>query len=111
MISAAGQLPGAGNHPAFTCAPPASRPPRPPRFLVPPPPPGLSRAPAGGETQILRPSTLDFWSGFQAGRGLELGDLVELIPPRFNQLTVCVCGRGGGGQNSRLGASWARSRL
>lgn len=37
---------------------------------------------------ILKPSTLDFWSGFQAGRGLEMGDLVELIPPRFNQLTV-----------------------
>lgn len=43
---------------------------------------------SGGETVILKPSTLDFWGGFQPGRGLELADLVELVPPRFNQLTV-----------------------
>ncbi|GBF89879.1 oxoglutarate iron-dependent dioxygenase [Raphidocelis subcapitata] len=46
------------------------------------------RAFTGGETMILKPATLDFWSGFQPGRGLELGDLVELVPPRFNQLTL-----------------------
>lgn len=42
----------------------------------------------GGETMILQPSTLDFWSGFVPGKGLELADLVTLVPPRFNQLML-----------------------
>lgn len=42
----------------------------------------------GGETMILQPSTLNFWQTFQSGKGLELGDLVNLIEPQFNQLTV-----------------------
>jgi hypothetical protein len=46
------------------------------------------KPPAGGETAILQPSTLDFWRSFVPGKGLELGDLVTLVPPRFNQLTV-----------------------
>ena len=37
---------------------------------------------------ILKPSTLNFWSAFSSGKGLELTDLVTLVPPRFNQLTV-----------------------
>ena len=49
-----------------------------------------NRAFTGGETVILKPETLDFWAGFVAGRGLEMGDLVTLVPPRFNQLTVRV---------------------
>lgn len=42
----------------------------------------------GGETMILKRETLDFWSGFVSGRGLELDDIVTLVPPKFNQLTV-----------------------
>jgi len=37
---------------------------------------------------ILKPSTLDFFSAFQPGKGLELTDLVTLVPPRYNQLTL-----------------------
>ena len=43
---------------------------------------------SGGETQILKPQTLSYWSHFSRERGYELTDLAELIPPRFNQLLV-----------------------
>lgn len=46
---------------------------------------------------ILKPETLDFWSGFVPGKGLELRDLVTLVPPRFGQLTVSEAPLGGGG--------------
>jgi hypothetical protein len=46
---------------------------------------------------ILNPGTLNFWSGFVPGKGLELTDIVTLVEPRFNQLTVggccCCCAR------------------
>ena len=42
----------------------------------------------GGETLILKPETLDYWSGFDADATVERGSLVELVPPRFNRLTV-----------------------
>jgi hypothetical protein len=49
---------------------------------------GGMRAFTGGETMILKPSTLDFWAHFEAGKGLEAADLAEFVPPRFNQLTL-----------------------
>jgi hypothetical protein len=69
---------------------PGSRdqPSQPCRERAPPPPTDAPLARAGGETVILQPSTLDFWRGFVPGKGLELNDLVTLVPPRFNQLTV-----------------------
>lgn len=42
----------------------------------------------GGETILLRPSTLDHWASFDPMRPLEVDDLVERIPVRFDQLTV-----------------------
>ena len=42
----------------------------------------------GGETLILKPSTLDYWSSFDADATVERESLVELVPPRFNRLTV-----------------------
>lgn len=43
---------------------------------------------AGGETQILRGNTLDFWRDFESGRGVEKEELIREIPPRFNRLLV-----------------------
>ena len=42
----------------------------------------------GGETLILKPSTLDYWSSFDADATVERESLVELVQPRFNRLTV-----------------------
>ena len=42
----------------------------------------------GGETLILKPETLDYWSSFDADATVERGSLVELVPPKFNRLTV-----------------------
>ena len=42
----------------------------------------------GGETMVLKPTTVDYWSAFDPGKGLEQADLVDLIPPLFNRLTV-----------------------
>jgi hypothetical protein len=45
--------------------------------------------PAGGETMILQPQLLNnFWQSFQPGKGLELTDLVQLVPSPYGQLTV-----------------------
>jgi hypothetical protein len=45
--------------------------------------------PAGGETMILQPQLLNnFWQAFQPGKGLELTDLVQLVPSPYGQLTV-----------------------
>ena len=46
------------------------------------------RAFRGGETQILQPFVLDYWSGFDSSTGLERADLMLDIPARFNQLTI-----------------------
>lgn len=43
---------------------------------------------SGGETFILKPSTLDYWSSFQKLNGVEKNDLITEISPVFNQLTV-----------------------
>jgi len=42
----------------------------------------------GGETLLLRPSTLSWWGDFEAGRPREVGDLVEAVEARFNRLVV-----------------------
>ena len=46
------------------------------------------RAWTGGETLILKPETLDYWSSFDADAVVERASLVELVPPRFNRLLV-----------------------
>jgi hypothetical protein len=42
----------------------------------------------GGETVLLKPSGLDYWRELDRSRGREMDDLIEHIPPVFNQLTV-----------------------
>ena len=42
----------------------------------------------GGETQILRPEIMNLWQNFDYERGLESNDIVQLIAPEFNRLTV-----------------------
>ena len=37
---------------------------------------------------ILKDQTLDYWSFFDPSKGLEVGDLIDLIPPLFNRLSV-----------------------
>lgn len=47
------------------------------------------RAFRGGETLILKPTTLDYWGGYRRSGGLsEYDSFVERIPPALNQLTV-----------------------
>ncbi|KAK9906601.1 hypothetical protein WJX75_004764 [Coccomyxa subellipsoidea] len=43
---------------------------------------------SGGETMIFQPHMLDFWSSFDPAKGFELKDMVTLVEPRFNRLTV-----------------------
>ena len=43
---------------------------------------------AGGETLILRPSTLDYWRAFDAGAVVELPSLAQTIAPAHNRLVV-----------------------
>lgn len=57
--------------------------------------PWKNRKFSGGETFILRPETLNYWSHYSVGRGghgrrrgLEQQDLTLMIPPEFNQLLV-----------------------
>jgi hypothetical protein len=42
----------------------------------------------GGETLILKPQTLDYWSNFDADAVVERESLVSLNPPKFNRLLV-----------------------
>lgn len=42
----------------------------------------------GGETVLLRDDVLDFWSGFSSVRAQEEPELVDVVEPRFNRLTV-----------------------
>ncbi len=42
----------------------------------------------GGETMLLTPECLDYWRGFNPVQARESASFVELVPPRFNQLTV-----------------------
>jgi hypothetical protein len=47
-----------------------------------------SRAFTGGETLLLRDETLDFWSSFESVRRVEEGEVLEVVEPVFNRLTV-----------------------
>lgn len=42
----------------------------------------------GGETLLLKPEVLSYWSSWSTGRGLESSDLQIKIPALFNRLTV-----------------------
>lgn len=42
----------------------------------------------GGETLLLRDSVLDYWSDFVSETSIEEGDLLQVIPARFNRLVV-----------------------
>jgi hypothetical protein len=46
-----------------------------------------SRSFNGGETMLLRSEVLDYWSSLDS-QGSASGDFLELVPPRFNQLTL-----------------------
>lgn len=43
---------------------------------------------SGGETMLLKPETLDLWRTQDFDRGQELPDLLDLVEPQFNRLTV-----------------------
>jgi len=43
---------------------------------------------SGGETLILKPEVLSYWSGFSRSRGRENQDLMQTVAPLFNQLLV-----------------------
>jgi len=49
---------------------------------------GGARAFRGGETLVLRPTTLDYWSHYDAGSVVEFRELADLVAPRFGRLTV-----------------------
>ncbi|MDX2086925.1 MAG: 2OG-Fe(II) oxygenase [Kofleriaceae bacterium] len=42
----------------------------------------------GGETLMLREHVLDFWADFASVQGVEEGELIRAIEPRFGRLTV-----------------------
>lgn len=42
----------------------------------------------GGQTMLLKEEILSYWKGFTSTRGLEEGDIIDEIEPRFNRLTV-----------------------
>ena len=42
----------------------------------------------GGETQILRPETLNYWKSFDPSAVVERGAILETIEPKYNRLTV-----------------------
>jgi hypothetical protein len=46
------------------------------------------RAFAGGETQILLPSTLDYWRNFSYDSVVERSQLVQRVAPEFNRLVT-----------------------
>lgn len=42
----------------------------------------------GGETVLLKPSTLDYWNHYEEMNGIEMKELTTRIPAHFNQLLV-----------------------
>eukprot|EP00884_Botryococcus_braunii_P004485 jgi/Botrbrau1/14037/Bobra.0011s0003.1 len=46
------------------------------------------RAFTGGETMLLQPWLLDYWNAFDPSRGLEMKDLMTMVDPLYNRLTV-----------------------
>ena len=47
-----------------------------------------SRAFTGGETMLLQPHVLDYFRDFSAGAVVESAQLLDLVAPEFNRLTV-----------------------
>ena len=43
---------------------------------------------SGGETILLKPTTLDYWNNYEKMNGIELKELTTKIPAQFNQLLV-----------------------
>ena len=52
------------------------------------PTPWRGRTFRGGETLLVRDEVLDFWHDFTSVRGVEEGELLRAIEPRFGRLTV-----------------------
>jgi hypothetical protein len=50
--------------------------------------PWAKREFTGGETILLKPSTLDYWNHYEKMRGIEMKELTTRIPASFNQLLV-----------------------
>jgi hypothetical protein len=42
----------------------------------------------GGETMLVRDEVLDFWNEFSSERSIEEGDVLRLVPAKFNRLVV-----------------------
>ncbi len=42
----------------------------------------------GGETKILKPEILDYWSNLDRNKGLHQADIIDHIKPEYNQLLV-----------------------
>ena len=42
----------------------------------------------GGETMLVRDGVLDFWTDFASERSLEEGDVLRLVPAKFNRLVA-----------------------
>ena len=42
----------------------------------------------GGETMLIRPEVLNYWSNFDSAAVVERGSLVRLVPAEFSRLTV-----------------------
>ena len=50
--------------------------------------PWAKREFSGGETVLLKPTTLDYWNHFEKMNGIEMNELTTRIPAIFNQLLV-----------------------
>lgn len=50
--------------------------------------PWKTRKFSGGETLILKPETLSYWSGFGANQDRELNSFIDRVPSLMNRLTV-----------------------
>lgn len=50
--------------------------------------PWKNRRFTGGETFILKPQTLEYWQNFENYKGVEESDLLDIIEPVFNRLTI-----------------------
>jgi hypothetical protein len=50
--------------------------------------PWQTREFTGGETLLLKPSTLDYWKHFSILKGVEYKDLAVRVPARFNRLLI-----------------------
>ena len=69
------------------------------------------RAFTGGETMILSDRALDFWTHLQADEVVERQQLMDVVDPHFNQLTVFDPRRPHGVRQVRGVQDPARSRV